>query len=472
MAALAGLAATFASSEQAAALLLGIIFSAFCIAVVIKMGLGNGRRGLLSPPVWVVGYLGLGVGIKGVANLLTETSRTEGLMAVGTPEYAALSIRIFALAACGVVAFLVGDLLARRRGQPDGWLPSSWTAVSIGRALTVSHLCLALGAGVLVARLGMAILLDPSFVAVRGTFGLFWLYPLMYSALFGWAMVISRYWAQGARAPRWAVVGMVVTSVVVYGLTSSKAALVNAVLLLGVASHHLRRPMRLSALFAAGAVFIVALPMLYLHREYGLTPELLAHIDPRALTAGLEILLGRSYLADSFGAVLLQTPRVYPFQYGGPWLELLYFWIPRAWWPAKPVTASLTFAQTYLSSHPETVESFVSPTILGDAYLNFGGLGIVAVMLLLGYLLRRWYMRLEGRRWGPAGAVVYGASFYWLAIGAEQSLAVCTELFVSYTAMAVVVALAAVRRRGVSADRADGGPAPAAPGGAPPAGIG
>jgi hypothetical protein len=357
-------------------------------------------------------------------------------------------LQVYGYAIVGLISLVLGDRLARRH-ETDGdenLIPQALPARGVTAAVIVG-MCLTLGAvSVLVARFGSVVFTDPSFIAVRGTFGLFWLYPLMHAAVYAWAFVPANQWASGQPARRAHIAALMGVAAVVYAVTSSKAILVIAMLLLVVTYHRVKNPVRVSVLLGLAAAFLLALPLLYLHRQSGFTLEALTHLTPTMAFAGAQIFLGRAYLADSFGAVLLYTPRVYPFRLGSNWLELFYFWIPRSIWPEKPLSLSLEFGNTYLSSHFERRESYFSPTLLGDAYMNFGGFGIVIVYFVLGYLLRRWYRWAYGPSARPETIVLYAISAYTIGVGAEQSLAVDATLAISY--LGVGALLAAIARYG------------------------
>jgi len=442
-----GAALAVTASSRGQALIAGIAFTVACLTIASWRGLRHNRRDLFSPPVLLSAYLALGIGIKGVSDLLSGTSKIEGLFDPTGTQFADLMTVVFLQTGLAIAAFLVGDALAgRRSGPPGSWrtpaplLPAS----GVQAALALSLCMTGLGVAVLVAKLGMAILLDPSFVSTSGTVGLFWLYPLMYASIGGWALVIVNRWSAGRNAGALPLLGLVVTAAVVYLLTSSKAAIVIAVLYLMVGHHYAVRPARVWQLLGAAGGFVVLLPLLYLHRAVGFSQAFLKNVTLENAASGLNILVGRSYLADSFAAVLHHTPRIYPFRLGATWLELFYFWIPRGIWPAKPLSLSLSFGPTYLSSYRQSGGAFYSPTLMGDAYLNFGIIGVVLVFLGAGYGMRRLYDHLIGRAPRPEGVVLYGLLVYWIAIGAEQSAAVITELALSY--MAPVALLAFVAR--------------------------
>jgi hypothetical protein len=425
----------------------GLVFVGLCAVILTFESFRNGRRDLFSPLSLITAYHAIGFGLKGVVDLMTGQSKIAHALDPTSAQFANLMIEVFAYASLGLISLVAGDRLARRHEKtrvletptPLGSPMAVRTAVALGIGLSL------IGMSVLVARFGSVVFTNPSFIAVEGTIGLFWLYPLMYASLYGWAIAIANRWAQGLPATRWRIAIMLITSALVYSVTSSKASLVSAVLILIVAGHRTVRPVRMSVLFALGAAFLVALPLLYLHREYGFTAESLSRITPGMVLIGAQIFLGRSYLADAFGSVLLYSPRVYPYRFGAPWLELFYFWIPRSWWPNKPLSQSLEFGHTYMSSYFQRQDSFLAPSLLGDAYLNLGPVGILLVFGLAGYLLRRWYYVMCGPKARIELVVVYGVSAYWIAIASEQSLSVFVTLSLSYVAVAGVLAVVARR---------------------------
>jgi hypothetical protein len=440
---LLGLAAS--ASQLAQAVASGLVFTAVAGGAAARIALRNGRRDLFAPAVMVLGYFAFGIGVKGLTDLFGQDSKIGGVLDPTSPDFARVLTSVFLHSLLGTVAFLAGDWIARRgRTQGESACPAPLLSEEGTRlSLALGLLLTALGAAVLIAVLGTAILTDPSYGAIEGTVGFFWLMPLLYASPYAWALIIGSRWAQGRTAPVWAVAGLVVTAIGVYVLTSFKAALISPAVMLLVLRHYTVRPVKGRYLVIALVAFLLVLPMLYLHRAYGFNWERFRLVTWDEALAGFQILLRRSYLADSIAAVLFFTPRVYPFRYGMPWLDVLYFWVPRAVWPTKPLSFSREFGHTYFGSNFEAQSSFISPTLVGDAYLNFGTIGVGLVLLVIGYVLRRWYDGTVGRRPRPEWLLVYGASLYWIAISPEQSSGTATTLVVSYVAPAVLLALVA-----------------------------
>jgi hypothetical protein len=64
----------------------------------------------------------------------------------------------------------------------------------------------------------------------------------------------------------------------------------------------------------------------------------------------------------------------------------LLFWVPRSWWPGKPIGSAAYIATSYLStSYNVTFTNLASP-LLQEAYLNFGSVGVVVTFSLAGYV--------------------------------------------------------------------------------------
>jgi len=75
------------------------------------------------------------------------------------------------------------------------------------------------------------------------------------------------------------------------------------------------------------------------------------------------------------------------FFYGIPYLNLIFFPIPRAVWPDKPVYVDQILTKELIPYGPE-LNTF---TILGDFYANFSIVGIIFGMLFWGIIWRTLY---------------------------------------------------------------------------------
>lgn len=94
---------------------------------------------------------------------------------------------------------------------------------------------------------------------------------------------------------------------------------------------------------------------------------------------------------DSVGhaaVILRDTPSVSPFQNGRTLALIPLAFVPRVIWPDKP---TITIGQWITESYRvggERIDSRIGPSWIGEFYLNFGTLGVVGGMFVMGFLLR------------------------------------------------------------------------------------
>jgi hypothetical protein len=91
---------------------------------------------------------------------------------------------------------------------------------------------------------------------------------------------------------------------------------------------------------------------------------------------------------NTFAAVIADTPARQPFIYGDSYLSLLVKFVPRFFWPDKPVeTLGNVWAQRYgyLDANDRTT-SFNLPWN-PEMYMNFGLAGVLLINMLVGFIL-------------------------------------------------------------------------------------
>lgn len=106
-----------------------------------------------------------------------------------------------------------------------------------------------------------------------------------------------------------------------------------------------------------------------------------------ALTGGADDQL----FMDEFASALTLIDRGGKSYNGTTYLPLLSVAIPRQWWPDKPGLAD--FMRDFSTPWRPMFETGMITTFLGEAYANFGYLGIVFIPFLLAYFLARAYFR-------------------------------------------------------------------------------
>ena len=94
---------------------------------------------------------------------------------------------------------------------------------------------------------------------------------------------------------------------------------------------------------------------------------------------------GDQTVLDQFASTLTLVDRAGKFYYGSPYLALITSPIPRQWWQDKP-TLSAHLYEFSTPTRPMAEVGMVA-TFLGDLYLNFGFVGVVALSFLTAYWL-------------------------------------------------------------------------------------
>jgi oligosaccharide repeat unit polymerase len=141
----------------------------------------------------------------------------------------------------------------------------------------------------------------------------------------------------------------------------------------------------------------------------------------RGLFAGIEI----NYRTYEY--TLEHFPSSHPYLYGTGYVPGICWW-PRALWPSKPVSTAYVVSQMWLNK--ETPEWNLGLPTMGEAYANFGVIGIIVVLFLVGRIIRLMnsYLLVNTNN-----IILWGA---WLTIIAD----VATEWrgdFTSMTAQAI-----------------------------------
>jgi hypothetical protein len=76
------------------------------------------------------------------------------------------------------------------------------------------------------------------------------------------------------------------------------------------------------------------------------------------------------------------------FTYGNYQLSYLAFFVPRMWWPDKPIPSNNDLGQYLMQHHSGWFQNLSCPP-MGDGYMDFGIAGVLVVGIAFGYLLER-----------------------------------------------------------------------------------
>jgi hypothetical protein len=134
---------------------------------------------------------------------------------------------------------------------------------------------------------------------------------------------------------------------------------------------------------------------------------------------------------DSMTFIVRDTPYVMDYQYGKTVIPLIYSWIPRQLWENKPIISfGKIFGETYYSEFFAGTGIAPSPTILGEAYLNWHLGGMLWTAVLIGIVLRACYEYFTYRK-NAISVFVYGALFpYLFTIWESGSVAFITNVLI------------------------------------------
>jgi hypothetical protein len=162
----------------------------------------------------------------------------------------------------------------------------------------------------------------------------------------------------------------------------------------------------------------------------------------------LHHLLSRFHDMDSLIFIIRDTPGTMDFQMGKTIAPLFVAWIPRMIWPDKPIISfAKIFGETYYAPWFAGTGIAPSPTIIGEAYLNFHVAGMFGIALISGILLRTLYHYLICRSLGLSGVFVYVTIFPFLITFWESDIAGLLGRAVFSFFMAIMISLLLANRR-------------------------
>jgi len=108
-----------------------------------------------------------------------------------------------------------------------------------------------------------------------------------------------------------------------------------------------------------------------------------------AIAKGFETSEGRSANLDLLADVIRRTPREIPFWGGATYLSLIGSFVPRFLWPNKPTKElGQEFGHRYGYVGSRDSRTAVNLPILVEFFVNFGFLGVVLGMVLVGMVYR------------------------------------------------------------------------------------
>ena len=150
----------------------------------------------------------------------------------------------------------------------------------------------------------------------------------------------------------------------------------------------------------------------------------LAGGDDHFYSDQLDSLLYRQFEPTAVGFIYSEV-NARGFLYGETMKPLAYAFIPRIIWPQKPVVSLGTWFTAYLgfAGSPEEATTNTGTYAAGEFYWNFGIVGVIAGMFLIGACIAAIY---KGVGEGPHSSIL-GALFFYIAVIRIVELSSATE---------------------------------------------
>ncbi len=144
----------------------------------------------------------------------------------------------------------------------------------------------------------------------------------------------------------------------------------------------------------------------------------------RGLVEATSSATGRGDFIHQVAHIHSLTPSVIPYQFGETYSFFAVAIIPRIVWPDKPTVGSANnfYAVTYGITTEEGVErTTFGVSLLGEAFINFGWLGPIFIMMFQGIILSLLQHSFGESRSGAGGQAVFLAFFVFFLNGIGSS---------------------------------------------------
>jgi len=399
------------------------------ILLVILFGLGsmplmhllrNPKGDLFEPIYWASAYFLFIFGIRSIYALHFATPF------LGAPPFSSETLKAWIVALLLVivsfVTFLIGyySKLGVAIAKVFPPLPQRWSLTKVRLLIPIL--------------LGISFLAFSKLVNIFGGWKIFLLmerqtiltaagtsYLVHFVRLTSYALFVAYIAALIYGKLRFAVI-FLLSLVLVMGITfGSKALVFSPLLSLLIIRHYLKANLNLRHLVILSILVVLSIPFFNIYRHSSNPGYILSKgmnvllTDPNLLMSQL---MHRFHGMDSLIFIVRDTPDVMDFQLGKTIVPLFVSWIPRAIWPGKPIISfGKIFGETYYAHWFAGTGTAPSPTIIGEAYLNFHICGVLWIGLISGVMLRTFYHYLIKRSYGPSGVFVFAVTSQFLLGG-------------------------------------------------------
>jgi hypothetical protein len=250
------------------------------------------------------------------------------------------------------------------------------------------------------------------------------------------------------------LIALVVMSIGLVFLVGMRSRGIMFVAMIAISAHALGRRVKRSQWIALGVVGVIAIVVIGQVRELGSgTGAIFSSKEVKgAVQAGSVRLLQQAVVDyghfDRLSLIQEYVPARLDFQYGRTLISTLGAPVPRAAWHDKPLGAGPLLANTFRPGAWDLDEGWasgVTPTIMGELFLNFSWLGVVCGGILMGALAGWAHAKFERNRqtvWVSLSYTVFVILFL-----ASGTLGEFYGTVMMYAVYAVPIALASVYSR-------------------------
>jgi len=235
-------------------------------------------------------------------------------------------------------------------------------------------------------------------------------------------------------------------------ISGSKGNFLIPILITLVSINYLKKKIRPKQILIFALFVVLSIPVFNIYRHLTNISDITGE-DSNAFS-NLDVnetakqVMSRFYGIDSLTYIIRDTPDIMNYQYGGTVFPLAVAWIPRSMWEGKPIISfGKIFAETYYQEYFAGTGTSASPTVIGEAYINWHIPGMLVVSLLCGAIIRAVYIYLICRNFGAPSVFMYSQLLIFLFLFWESSIAgLIARLLSLFFLWALIIAVMAGKR--------------------------
>jgi len=210
-----------------------------------------------------------------------------------------------------------------------------------------------------------------------------------------------------------------------YGFFSgSKSIFLGIILSNMIIYHYLKKRIKLTQIIIFILIVLIVFPFFNIYRNLDNFNDLKKGFKALTqITTIMNSFLSRFHDIDSLTYILRDTPNTMKFQYGKTILKLFVAWIPRSLWENKPIISfAKIFGETYYAEFFKGTGTAPSPTLIGEAYINFHIIGSFIISYIIGVFLRFIYEYLINKKYSFGSIFLYSQIFLSLSMIWESDI--------------------------------------------------